>query len=133
LELKEDREVYLVARNLWPALADERTFSPRLLVLAVSRQGVWFIWPIRLPGPNGKIDSWSRSAMDAANRAMTQWVKVQANTDGLQAYEQTVAPNQHGEPAWPDITFQEIIRIAFRDMVISDWDHPVLKRLRGEV
>jgi hypothetical protein len=104
-----------------------------LLLTAINRQKVMFVWPIRLPGSDGKIDSWSRSAMDAAERAGSQWVRVVANMGGLQAYDVTVAAGGFGEPVWPDITFQEIIRIAFRDMVISDWNHPVLKRLRGEV
>ena len=36
---------------------------------AINRQGVLFLWPIRLPGADGKIDDWSRSAMDAADEA----------------------------------------------------------------
>ncbi len=76
LELKEDRETYLVSPRLWEALAAEATFSPRLLVTAVNRQGVLFLWPIRLPGADGKIDDWNRSALDAANLAREQWVRV---------------------------------------------------------
>lgn len=37
LELKEDREVYLVARGLWAELASEPTFSVRLLVTTINR------------------------------------------------------------------------------------------------
>ena len=44
-----------------------------------------------------------------------------------------VATGQIGEPAWPDVSLQEIIKIAFRDQMITDWNHPVLQRLRGEV
>jgi hypothetical protein len=44
LELKEDREIYLVAASLWGELASELTFSPRLLVTAINRQGVLFLW-----------------------------------------------------------------------------------------
>src|SRR5262245_48833604 len=57
IELKEDRETYLVAANLWPQLATESTFTPRALFTAVNRQGVLFLWPVRLPGPDGKIDT----------------------------------------------------------------------------
>src|SRR5262245_32620760 len=131
LELKEDRETYLVAPGLWPELASEATFSPRLLVTAINRQGVLFLWPIRLPGADGKIDDWSRSALDAADEAKSRWVRVTANMS-LGAYVITVAPGQVAEPSWPDITFQETIRIAFRDKMIDTWDHPVLRRLRGE-
>jgi hypothetical protein len=132
LELKEDRETYLVSPALWPMLADEKTFSPRLLVTAINRQKVLFLWPIRLPDSDGKLDDWSRSAMDAADEAKSRWVRVTSNMS-LGAYEVAVASGQVAEPVWPDNTFQEIIKIGFRDKMISDWDHPVLKRLRGEV
>lgn len=79
IELKEERETYLVARTLWAALAAESTFSPRALFTAVNRQGVLFLWPIRTPGADGKVDEWSRSAFEAANMARTGWVRVQAN------------------------------------------------------
>ena len=132
LELKEDRETYLVAPGLWPELASDPTFSPRVLVTAINRQGVLFLWPIRLPGADGKIDDWSRSALDAADEAKSRWVRITANMS-LGAYDVAVASGQVAEPEWPDITFQEIIKIAFRDKMISDWNHPVLRRLRGEV
>jgi len=79
LELKEDREIYLVDPTLWPALAMERTFSPRLLVTTINRQGILFLWPIRLPGSDGKIDNWSRSALEAAQAASGTWVRVASN------------------------------------------------------
>jgi hypothetical protein len=132
LELKEEREVYLVAPGLWPDLASETTFSPRLLVTSISRQGVLFLWPIRLPGPDGKIDDWSRSALNASVEAKSRWVRVTSNMS-LGAYEVAVASGQVAEPAWPEISFQEIIKIAFRDKMISDRNHPILQRLRGEV
>jgi hypothetical protein len=59
LELKEERETYLVDPALWPALAAEPAFGPRLLVTSLSRQGVVFLWPPspartgrRTPGTN---------------------------------------------------------------------------------
>jgi hypothetical protein len=132
LELKEDREVYLVAQPLWSGLSSETTFSPRLLVTSINRQGVLFLWPIRLPGSDGKIDDWSRSAMDAANEARTRWVRITANMS-LGAYDVVVASGQVVEPTWPDLSFQQLIKTAFRDVMIDNWDHPVLRRLRGEV
>jgi hypothetical protein len=121
----------LVAPSLWSGLADEKTLSPRLLVTAINRQGVLFLWPIRLPGADGRIDDWSRSAIDAADEAKSGWVRITANMS-LGAYDIAVASGQIAEPSWPDVPFQEIIKIAFRDKMISDWDHPVLRRLRGE-
>jgi hypothetical protein len=36
------------------------------------------------------------------------------------------------EPEWPDLSFQELFTIAFRDRVIRDLGHPVVKQLRGQ-
>jgi hypothetical protein len=131
IELKEDQELYLVAPELWPELASESTFTPKMLVTSVNRQGVLFLWPIRLPGLDGKIDSWSRSALEAAEIARTTWVRVQANMS-LGAYD-VVTSSLTAQPVFPDLSMKEILRIAFKDFYITDLDHPVLRKLRGEL
>ncbi len=132
LELKEEREVYLVAPELRPELATESTFVPKILFTAMTRQGVLFLWPIRLPGPDGKLDEWNRSALEAATMASDRWVRVAANMH-LGAYEVFTASADLPDPDWPDTPFSELLRVAFRDHYIESLDHPVLKRLRGEM
>ena len=131
IELKEDSETYLVDPSLWAELASETTFSPRALIATINRQGVLFLWPIRLPGADGRLDAWSRSGMDAASHAADRWVRVQANMS-LGAYELYEAGGQWADPEWPQVPFQELLKIAFRDRFITTMDHPTLKRLRGE-
>ena len=131
VELKEDSETYLVDPSLWPELASESTFSPRALITSINRQGVLFLWPIRLPGSDGRLDEWSRSAMEAAALAAGKWVRVQSNMS-LGAYEVYEAAGQWAAPEWPDMPFQQLLRIAFKDRFIVGLDHPILKRLRGE-
>ena len=131
IELKEDRETYLVDRSLWPELATESTFSPRALFAAMNRQGVFFIWPVRLPGADGKVDEWSRSALESAEMAQGSWVRVAANLS-LGAYELFQATASIPAPTWPDKPFNELLRIAFRDKFINSIDHAVLQKLRGE-
>lgn len=131
VDLKEDSETYLVAPDLWDHLAGESTFSPRLLITAINKQGTTFLWPIRLPGPDGRHDEWSKSSMEAANIATNGWVRVQANMN-LGAYEVYEATGNLGDPDWPTLPFNELLRIAFKDRYIATLDHPVLKRLRGE-
>ena len=130
VELKEDRETYLVDPDLWPILATESTFGPRMLVTAISRQSVLFLWPIRLPDSNGKIDEWSRSALEAATRAAGKWCRIQANM-ALGAYDCLETVADLPAPEWPDVTFQELLRVAFKDRYISALDHPVITRLQG--
>lgn len=133
IELKEERgEIYLITPALWPELTTEATFAPRALFTAVNRQGVLFLWPVRLPGPDGKVDEWSRTALEAAARAEKRWVRVVANMP-LGAYDVYEATGQLSEPEWPDLPLCDLLRIAFRDRYITDLSHPVLKRLRGEV
>jgi hypothetical protein len=132
IELKEDRETYLVAPHLWADLAAESTFSPRALFTAVNRQGVLFLWPVKLPGADGRVDEWSRSALEAADLAARGWVRVQANM-ALGAYEVFQATGNLPEPEWPDLPLKELLRVAFRDRFVDTIDHPILRRLRGEV
>ena len=132
VELKEEREVYLVEPALWPALSAESTFSPRLLLTTMTRQGVLFLWPIRLPDTSGKVDSWNRSALDAAQLAMKHWVRVVANMS-LGGYDVNESSVELPEPEWPDLSFRDILEIAFKDYVIETLEHPVLRRLRGEL
>ena len=131
IELKEDRETYLVDPTLWDQIATEATFSPRALFTAMNRQGVLFLWPVRLPGADGRVDEWSRSALEAASMAQGQWVRVMANMS-LGAYEVFSAVADIPAPTWPDKSLSELLRVAFRDKLIDSMDHPVLQKLRGE-
>src|SRR5436309_470619 len=53
LQLKEERENYLISPNLRVELWDE--ILPIVLYTAVSRQGETFLWPVRLPR-DGRLD-----------------------------------------------------------------------------
>lgn len=129
LIIKEDRDTFLVSRALWPELQNE--LVPHLLCPAISRQGVLFLWPIRLPAPDGRQNAWHLSAMQAAHLAETQWVRVQANLN-LGAYEVSTATAPLPEPEWPPLSMKELLETAFKDKYIDSLGHPALRRLRGE-
>jgi hypothetical protein len=128
---KEDRGVYQVHRRFWEALSQETTFSPRYLFTAVNTYGTVFIWPVRPPDSSKREDTWNQSAFDAARQAQKQWVRVYADMSA-QGYRVVIARNQLSEPRWPKESFQEILNLAFRERQIRDWNHPILRRLRGE-
>jgi len=130
LELKEDRETYLVDRELWPELPGE--IVPKVLYTTINRQGVVFLWPVRLPGEDGRLDAWNRSAHAAAELATKKWVRIGANIS-LGAYEVFEATGNFPEPEWPDIGFEGLFNIAFKNMLIQSLDHPVIRNLRGEL
>jgi hypothetical protein len=131
LELKEEREIYLVPPALLEQLAGEPTVSPRLLVTTITRQGVLSLWPLRLPGPDGRLDDWGRSALEAAEAAKKRWVRVAANMSAG-CYDVFAASEALSPPEWPQTPFNELLRTAFKDKFIDSLDHPVLRKLRGE-
>jgi hypothetical protein len=128
IDLKDDREDYLVRPEILQELAGETVL--KTIFTAVNRQGVAFLWPIRLPAPDDRKTEWSRSAREAAEMAMTKWLRLKANMS-LGAYEITTAESAMAEPVWPELSFEELLRIAFRDRMITAIDHPVVRRLRG--
>lgn len=130
LTFKEENETYLVRPELVPDLSNEIT--PCELFLAINRQGVLFIWPVRLPGPDGRLDSWSQSAIEAAELAECGWIRMVPNMS-LGGYDVYEATGNLIDPVWPENSFNELLRIAFKDKVVGDYDHPALKRLRGEL
>ena len=84
IELKDDRETYIVTPTMAANLPGE--FVPCTLFLAINRQGVLRVWPVKLPGSDGKINPWHHSAAEAAERAMSCWVRLTSNMS-LGAYE----------------------------------------------
>jgi hypothetical protein len=132
VEMKEDRETYLVAQTLWPELASEALFKPKLLATAINRQGVVFLWELNLPRSDGRTDEWSRTALAAMKMAIDGWVRVSANMS-LGAYDVFQASGKLSEPDWPKVPFRELLRVAFKNHYIDSPDHPVLRKLRGEI
>lgn len=128
IELKEDREVYLVRPDIARQLSGE--FRVVKLFTTINRQNVLRLWPVPLPDADGRHNDWHRSAMEAAEQAMNVWVRVKANK-ALGAYEILEATGDLREPEWPDIPFQEILEIAFRGRIVDRIDHPLVQRLRG--
>ena len=128
LELKEDREIYIVNLSAVPELQTECFIAT--LFTAISRTGVLFMWPVRVPAADGRANDWHVSAATAAQHAMTRWIRVKANMS-LRAYEIFEAESAIPDPVWPELSFEEIYRIAFKDRLITSPDHPVIKRLRG--
>jgi len=129
LELKEERETYLVMPAVAAALPGEtRTVNLRL---TVSRQGAVFLWPVPEPSLDGRENGWGTSARAAAISAETKWVRIIANMP-QGAYDVHSAPGALGTPIWPDKPLRDILAVAFGEsFIIRDAGHPVVKRLLG--
>ena len=129
IELKTEKETYLVIPELAQALAAE--VKPVRLYTCLPRIGGGiFLWHVRLPDDTGREYAWHVSARKAAEVGMKSWIRVQSNM-GMGCYD-VMASDHIPEPEWPNITFRELLRIAFGGgRIIDSLDHPVIRQLAG--
>jgi hypothetical protein len=130
VEDKVNRESYLVAPSLWADLPD--FINPVRLCLAVNRHGNPFLWPAKLPDPNGRPMDWHTSMLEAQALAVNAWVRVQADM-GAGSYAVFEATGNLPQPDWPELSFKEILQLAFKTRFIDSMNHPFLLQLFGEV
>jgi hypothetical protein len=64
--------------------------------------------------------------------AQDRWVRVNANMDAG-GYDLMYAEGNLPDPKWPDMTWGDILMRAFKGRVIDSLDHPVCRKLRGEI
>jgi hypothetical protein len=130
IDLKDDRETFLVLPSIARDIPGE--YTTVMMYTCINRAGVVFLWPVRLPGTDGRQLEWHRSAAEAAKMAVDSWVRIKANMS-LGAYDVFAAGSTIPDPTWPsDLTFEQMLRIAFKGRLVDSLNHPVLKRLRGE-
>ena len=123
-----DRATYLVSKNLWADLHGE--IVPALVLTCTNRAGDLFLWRVKLPGPDGRSNTWVQSALRIAQAAETSWCRMVSDTSNGH-YTHFEPSAELPAPKWPDLVFNEILRIAFRDRYIETPDHPILRQLRG--
>ena len=129
LEFKAEGVTYLVDPEIAPAIPGEA--AAKILYLTVTRHGALLLWPVRLPDEQGRLDDWNAAAHQAALSAEARWVRIAANK-GAGTYDVYEALDQIAEPAWPDMSFDRLLEMAFKNRFIDNLDHPVIRRLLGE-
>lgn len=130
LEFKQDRQSFIVSPELAPYLPGEAV--AKLLIPTITNHGALFLWHIKLSDDQGRLDEWNSVAQEAAQRAQAKWLRLMANM-GAGTYDVLEAAGSFPEPVWPEKSLQQLLEIAFKGRVIESMDHPVLRRLRGEI
>ena len=97
---------------------------------AINRQNQVFLWPIKLP-TDGRRNPWLETAMDAAAEAERRWVRVVAGRGCYDVFSAS-CPDL-ADPEWPEESFNDLLRLAFKDRLVDRPDHPVVQRLAGAV
>lgn len=130
VELKEEGETYLVNRDLLADLSE--VLTPVQLVVAMSRTGTLMIWPVKLP--QERRNAWHHTALQAAELAKKRWICMRANMSAG-CYEIHEATAKLPEPEFPtdELSFTQMLDLAFRDFYVDTLEHPLVKRLTGQV
>ncbi len=133
LELKEEREVYLVAPAVAVSLPGD--CMVKRLTLCQSRQGSLFLWPIPIPPEPGtkgaQRNEWHESARQVAVSASKNWVRM---TPDMAAgrYNVAIATGITAEPIWPEQSMRDLLELAFgKERLITEQGHHLVKRLLG--
>jgi len=131
----KNRELHLIHPTMVPFLSKLRSsIAVYQLYFLMNRIGNVRVCPVKLPGPDGRMNDWNRTRQAAVEKGIGAWVRMWANKSGSR-YEWMPAPVVYPDPVWPDLTIDEVLTIAFDHLgrVINNEDHPVIKVLKGQL
>ena len=123
---------YLLNPSLYPEVIETRLLKDVTIYTGITFDGNLFLSEIALPGLEGNDNEFNRTRRIAYGAAETNWVKLQTE-DG--SYNTILAVSNLPEPEWPEEpeNMETAFKIAFKDQYIDDINHPILKKLRGEI
>jgi hypothetical protein len=129
IDMKEEREVYLVTPEMALALPGET--KPIELRVCITRQGMVFLWPVPMPSDDGRRIPWYDTARKIVKEAETVWCRMIPN---MQAGHYDVLTSKHiPDPVWPPHSLKNLLRIAFGDdRLVDREDHPIVRQLLGQ-
>ena len=108
-------------------------YKPFRLYVGITKQNVLFVWPIRIPGDDGRNNDYWITGHEFAELAKIRWIRVVTNMS-LGAYEKRMRKDWDDVmPEWPDPmpNMLQILKIAFKDKIIRNMEHPLVKKLLG--
>lgn len=119
-------EIYYVSPDLeLPEFIESQTRVTDLYA-AQMHDGSFFIWPV-----HRSDTTWYRAAKQAVAAAGRRWVAVVARRSA-NTYDLIEPEDAIPEPDWSALPpFMEMVESAFDGHMITDIDHPFLRRLRG--
>ena len=129
LDVQDGGGAYLVMPGIAAQLADD----VKLVKLApgLTRQDKLFLWPCPLIPSGETPNPWHTSHNDAFNAAKSGWIRMKSNR--ACGFYDIIEPEKiMPEPDWPDMSFADMLQIAFNnDHIVDRDDHPALRRLKG--
>ena len=129
LKLEDDDRPYLTSPEIAQMIIHD--IKKVTLKLTMDKQGNVLLWPIPPRPVEGNDNIWNETQRDAAKLAEKKWIRLTSNRE-LGCYEAIEAQGEQPEPVWPELSMDEILKIAFGSThVITDQEHPALQKLWG--
>jgi hypothetical protein len=125
-------EQFLVLPKARGALADLGDFKTVDLRLYVNRRADPAFWPLPVQNPNTNPNHWTETARQGAVAAETRWVRIVPDM-ASRCYKLLAATGDLDDPQWPTDSLNTLLEKAFRDRLIESDDHPLVRRLLGEL
>ena len=131
IKYKSENEVYMIKKSVYKALKmPESCFLIQQLYVCLTRANTPFLCCVPLEDSQGKMNPWHRSGHSTMEVAKEFWIRRQAEQSNSQYTVAKAKPGVCPEPKWPDMTLEEMIKMAFqKDYYISSVDHPILRKL----
>jgi hypothetical protein len=118
---------YYILQHLWSL--EDLQGGLRAVVLAtwMGVDGSLGLWDV--PASSGAGD-WALSGQQILAAGRRSWLRIQA--DSKEKYYRHFLPqNPIPDRPWPEMTFSEILRKAFKGRVVTSEDHELIRRLRN--
>jgi hypothetical protein len=131
IDIRDIEGVYMAVKPLWPRLVGTPGFRRVHLYLATTMQGKAFVWPVRVPADDTKPpDKWMRMPLAAIAQAKDVWTQIA--WDEGQRQHRLHSSDRTDSPQFPDLTPRRVLELAFKNYTIDNWNHPILRQIRGE-
>jgi len=131
LEIFSENKVFWVSKGMQSQVAHDPCFTFRICVLCVTRQGVPFIWPLKTDvAAGGTGDKYVRIPFAAMVHGREKWTRLYWSQEKRE--HQVETSDLLDAPKFPDKPFSELLKLAFKDAVISTADHPAILNLKGK-
>ena len=130
LEDAETRDNYVIKGELADQFPDLIRYVK--IVAAIGRHGNPFLQPLKLQLGDRRGCGWNESAMKAAELAKHKWIRIVADMSAG-AYQVFEATGNIPEPEWPDLSFDDLVNLAFDGYVINDPNHKLIQKLMGKI
>jgi hypothetical protein len=122
----DNERFFAVDRSMWQLLADH--LVDMALIPSTTDMGRIFLWPVRLPDAQGRLDSWNESAMPLARLAEERWLRLERDRDANE-YVPVFPERDLPDPDWSDIVFEHLVGLAENGRDVRSEDDPIVRRL----